>query len=289
MTMCQDDLTTAHTRRTLLRGAGLVGLSAVAAPAIGIAPAGAGPRRPHRVLVYSRTGGYRHASIPVGVATVEQLGEENGFAVEATEDPAAFTDRNLRRFTAVLFLNTTAEVMRPAGRKALRRFVLSGGGWVGVHSAADTEYDWPFYSRLLAGGRFLAHPLEQPGVVVRESARHISTAHLPRRWEIPLEEFYSFKANPRGRAKVLLSIDETTYSQDPNTTHLPSQEFPDGYEPVSGVMGDHPMSWQHRVGDGLAWYTALGHEVNLYLDPAYRKHLLGGILVASRHGRRNLR
>ena len=230
--MCQDDLTTAHTRRALLRGAGLVGLSAVAAPAIGVGPAAAGQRRPHRVLVYSRTGGYRHASIPVGVATVEQLGEENGFAVEATEDPAAFTDRNLRRFTAVLFLNTTAEVMRPAGRKALRRFVLSGGGWVGVHSAADTEYDWPFYSRLLAGGRFLAHPLEQPGVVVRESSRHISTAHLPRRWEIPLEEFYSFKANPRRGAKVLLSIDETTYSQDPNTTHLPSQEFPDGYEPV---------------------------------------------------------
>ena len=99
-----------------------------------------------------------------------QLCEENGFAVEATEDPAAFTDRNLRRFTAVLFLNTTAEVMRPAGRKALRRFVLSGGGWVGVHSAADTEYDWPFYSRLLAGGRFLAHPLEQPGRARRAAA-----------------------------------------------------------------------------------------------------------------------
>ena len=293
--MCQHDTDRAtcsqphgSTRRAVLRGAGALGLSVAAAPALGLTGAAAGPGRAHRVLVYSRTGGYRHASIPVGVATVEQLGAENGFAVEASEDPAVFTDRNLRRFTAVVFLNTTAEVMTPRGREALRRFVLDGGGWAGVHSAADTEYDWPFYTRLLAGGRFLAHPLEQPGVIVRESARHISTRHLPERWQIPLEEFYSFKANPRDRANVLLSIDESTYQQDPNTTHLPSEEYPDGYEPVSGVMGDHPMSWQHRVGDGLSWYTALGHEVNMYLDPAYRQHLLGGLLTVTRHGRRHL-
>jgi type 1 glutamine amidotransferase len=290
MTMCDHDDLGHPSRRTLLRGAGLLGLCAAAAPVLGSeAAVAAGPRRPHRVLVYSHTGGFRHASIPLGIATIEQLGSENGFEVEASEDPAVFTGRHLRRFTAVVFLNTTGTVMTPAGRKALREFVLNGGGWAGVHSAADTEYDWPFYERLLAGGYFLAHPLEQPGVVVRESSRHISTAHLPKRWQIPIEEFYSFKANPRGRAQVLLSIDESSYEQDPNTTHLPSQEYPDGYEPKSGVMGDHPMSWQHRVGDGVAWYTALGHEVNMYLDPSYRQHLLGGILTATRHGRRNLR
>jgi len=288
--MYHHDQAPASTRRALLKGAGLLGLSAAAAPVLGAAgPAAAATRRAHRVLVYSRTGGFRHASIPLGVATIEQLGSENGFAVEATEDPGVFTDRNLRRFTAVAFLNTTAEVMTPSGRKALRRFVLDGGGWVGIHSAADTEYDWPFYARLLAGGRFLCHPLEQPGVVVRESARHISTAHLPERWQLPIEEFYSFKANPRRRARVLLSIDESSYQQDPNTTYLPSESYPDGYAPVSGVMGDHPMCWQHRVGGGLSWYTALGHEVNMYLDPAYQQHLLGGILTASRHGARHLR
>ncbi len=288
MTMCEHD--SGLSRRTLLASAGLLGLSGVAAPLLGGGSAEAAVAgRAHRVLVYSHTAGFRHASIPLGIQTIEQLGAENGFAVEASEDPAVFTDRNLRRFTAVVFLNTTGSVMSPAGRRALRRFVLAGGGWVGVHSAADTEYDWPFYERLLAGAYFLAHPLEQPGVVVRESARHISTAHLPKRWQIPVEEFYSFKANPRDRSRVLLSIDESTYEQDPNTTHLPSQEFPNGYEPVSGVMGDHPMSWQHRVGEGLSWYTALGHEVNMYLDPSYRQHLLGGILTATRHGRRNLR
>jgi hypothetical protein len=286
MTMCDHAHPT--TRRALLRGAGALGLAAATAPFVGTTHATAGPRRAHRVLVYSHTTGFRHASIPVGVATIEQLGSENGFAVEASEDPAAFTDKNLGRFTAVVFLNTTAEVMTPAGRTALRRFVLAGGGWAGVHSAADTEYDWPFYTRLLAGGRFLAHPLEQPGVIVRESATHRSTAHIPERWQIPVEEFYSFTSNPRDRARVLLSIDESSYLQDPNTSHLPSQTFPDDYEPVSGVMGDHPMSWQHRVGDGLSWYTALGHEVNMYLDPTYRRHLLGGLLTVTRHGRRHL-
>ena len=289
MTMCQHDHTPATTRRTLLKRAGLLGLTAAAAPGLRLDTAAAADSgRPHRVLVYSHTGGFRHASIPVGIATIQQLGSENGFAVETSEDPGVFTVRRLARLTAVVFLNTTAEVMTPSGRDALRRFVLGGGGWVGIHSAADTEYDWPFYGRLLAGGRFLCHPLEQPGVIVRESARHISTAHLPKRWQLPIEEFYSFKANPRRKAQVLLSIDESSYLQDPNTTYLPSQDYPDNYEPVSGVMGDHPMCWQHRVGDGLAWYTALGHEVNMYLDPDYRQHILGGILTATRHGRRHL-
>lgn len=284
--MCDHDAL--PSRRSLLVGAGVAGVAALGAPLLGAEPATAAPRRRHRVLVYSRTAGFRHSSIEVGVATIEQLGEEHGFAVEASEDPAVFTERNLRRFTAVAFLNTTGEVMTPAGRQALRRFVLSGGGWVGVHSAADTEYDWPFYARLLAGGYFLAHPVQQPGVIVRESATHRSTAHLPERWTVPFEEFYSFKASPRGKAEVLLSIDESTYLQDPNTSHLPGETFPDGYEPVSGTMGDHPMCWQHRVGRGVSWYTALGHETHMYLDPSYRAHLAGGLLTATRHGRRHL-
>lgn len=280
--------TGATSRRALLCRAGLVGLSALAAPLVGAGSAEASLPRTHRVLVYSRTAGFRHASIPAGIATITQLGLENGFQVVASEEPAAFTDRNLRGFTAVVFLNTTGEVMTPSGRAALRRFVLSGGGWVGVHSAADTEYDWPFYGRLLAGAWFLCHPVEQPGVLVREAAKHVSTAHLSKRWQVPFEEFYSFRANPRRRARVLLSIDESSYEQDPNTTHLPSDDYPDGYHPVSGVMGDHPMCWQHPVGDGVSWYTALGHEVTMYADENYRRHLLGGILTATRHGRRNL-
>jgi type 1 glutamine amidotransferase len=195
-----------------------------------------------------------------------------------------FRGRNLRKYDVVVFLNTTGIVMDGKGRVALERYIRDGGGWVGIHSAADTEYDWDFYGKLLAGAWFKCHPLEQPGTIVREAAKHASTRHLPERWDIPIEEFYSFKKNPRPRTRVLLSIDESSYFQDPNTSDLPSQTYPDDYEPVSGVMGDHPMSWTHRVGDGRVWYTALGHEVNMYLDDSYRRHLRGGILSAA--GRR---
>ena len=278
------------TRRGLLTGAGAVGALGAAgvlgtvAPALAEQTTAAGARDP-RLLVFSRTAGFRHSSIEVGVETVKQLGEENGFEVVATEERGAFTRRNLDTFSAVLFLNTTGNVLLPRGRTALRDFLLSGGGWAGVHSAADTEYDWPFYTRILAGSRFLCHPVQQPGVVVRESSRHLSTKHLEERWQIPFEEFYSFTRTPRDSAKILLTIDESTYQQDPNTSQLPTEdgEIPEG---TTGVMGYHPMSWQHRVGAGLSWYTALGHEIGMYENPAYRQHLLGGLLTVIGHGSR---
>lgn len=235
-----------------------------------------------RVLVYSRTAGFRHLSIPDGIAAIEELGAEHGFAVEATEDPGVFTDDTLAGFDAVVFLNTTGEVMTDAGRAAFERFVDAGGGWIGVHSAADTEYDWGFYGELLGGAWFLSHPVQQPGTLVNEAPDQPSTAHLPERWTLPLEEFYSFQRNPRDRVRVLLSIDESTYQQDPNTSSLPSSpEFPPTFpEGQTGVMGDHPMSWCLDVGEGRGWYTALGHESYLYRLPEYRQHLLGGIRTA---------
>jgi uncharacterized protein len=237
------------------------------------------------VLVYSHTTGFRHLSIEDGVAAIEGLGVDHGFAVEHTEDPAIFTDADLARFDAVIFLNTTGDVMTDDGRAAFERYVRDGGGWVGVHSAADTEYDWPFYGELLAGAWFLSHPVQQPGVILNEAPDHASTAHLPDEWLIPFEEFYSFIANPRERTRVLLAIDEDSYLQDPNTTNLPPPEFeppePGFWDGETGVMGDHPMSWCHGVGDGVAWYTALGHESWLYYWPDYLDHLLGGILTAA--------
>ncbi len=286
--MCE----TCPSRRTVLTGAAAA-LATTALTSAGLtASAAAALRNPLRLLVFSRTTGFRHTSIETGVATVTALGAEHGFTVEATEDHKVFRTKTLRRFDAVLFLNTTGNVLDDRGRTALRRHVLDGAGWAGVHSAADTEYDWPFYTRLLAGARFLSHPLQQPGVIVRDDARHRSTRHLPERWQITFEEFYSFTANPRGQARVLLSIDESTYFPDPNTSHLPPlgglgiPGLPSESNPVSGRMGDHPMAWTHRVGDGRCWYTALGHEVAMYDDPAYRTHLAQGLLTVLRHGRR---
>lgn len=282
--MCTESScsTPALPRRALLGAALAAPAAMLAAPA-----ASALAERP-RLLVFTRTTGFRHASIETAVSTITALGAEHGFDVTATEDPTVFSRRGLATYDALAFVNTTGNILEGSQRTALERFVRSGGGWAGVHSAADTEYSNDFYTELLAGGRFLAHPLEQPGTIIRESATHRSTKHLAESWLIPIEEFYSFTSSVRGRSTVLLSIDEGSYMQDPNTSNLPTgpeQPFP-VYPGVSGVMGDHPMSWTHRVGRGLSWYTALGHEITMYYDESYTQHLLGGLITVLKHGQR---
>jgi type 1 glutamine amidotransferase len=297
---------TGLSRRGLLAAGVGAPLAAAGAADAARSTSAAGPRRPLQVggrraavLVFTRTDGFRHDSIPDAIDAITGLGRRHGFGVVATEDPDRLSPRQLERFGAVVFANTTGIVLTRDSRRALGRFVRRGGGWVGVHSAADTEYEWDFYSRLLSGGRFLAHPLQnQAGTLVREAARHPSTRHLDARWRVPLEEFYSFRTSVRGRARVLLSIDESTYAQDPNTTFLPGGLSPQPpfvspedltvRLPVTGTMGDHPMCWTRPIGRGLSWYTALGHEPALYADPTYRRHLLGGLVTAIRHGQRNL-
>lgn len=261
----------------LLAVAGLTGLAGGTAEA----EARASSQERFRVLVYSRTEGFRHASIPVAVATVRELGQEHRFGVVATEDPAAFARKRLRRFDAVIFLLTTGDVLAPRQQRNLRWFVRRGGGYVGVHSASDTEHDWPYYGKLV-GAYFKSHPIQQLGEIVREAARHPATRHLPERFTV-FDEFYSFDRNPRPQVRVLLTIDEDSYMPDPNTTHLP------GGTPSTGYMGDHPMSWCHDRFRGRAFYTALGHEPQIYLEDWFRRHLLGGILVAARQVRAGCR
>lgn len=278
--------------RSLIGRRGVLGLAAglLAAGATAGAASAVG-QRPHKVLVFTRTNGYRHASIPAAISTIADLGAAHGIGVVATEDPSVFTPATLQGFTAIVFANTVGNVLTDPGRAAIQQFVTSGGGWMGVHAAADTEYDWPFYTDLLSGGRFLCHPLiNQPATVVRESVGHLATSHLPARWSIKTpEEYYSFTANVRGTAEVLLSVDEKTYLQDPNTSLLPSPTPPYKLSKwVSGKMGDHPICWQRPIGAGFSWYTALGHEKKLYSDALYRQHLLGGLLTVSRHGREHL-
>ncbi len=291
-----------HSRRSVLRAAGVVATGAAALAVTG--RAGAATGRPQRVVIFSRTNGYRHASIPNAIAALKDLGVANGVDVVATEDPGVFTREGLRDVTAIAFASTQGNVLTNPARAAIEDFVRSGGGWMGIHAAADTEYDWPFYTELLSGGRFLCHPLmNQSGRVVREVAGHLSTAALPAVWTIPSEEFYSFKKDVRGTAQVLLRLDESSYCSFPNTALLPPPPPTDvslttlvptllteltAPRVISGKMGDHPLCWQAPVGRGLSWYTALGHEPALYADPLFRSHLLGGLLTVSRHGAANL-
>ncbi|WP_055494641.1 ThuA domain-containing protein [Streptomyces sp. TP-A0356] len=211
-----------------------------------------------RVLVFTRTTGYRHDSIPAAVAAVRGLGAGHGFDVDATEDPNAF-EADLDRYAAVVFHSTSGEVLTPAGRARLMAYTQRGG-FVGVHAAACTEYDWPYYGELL-GARFARHPAYQPGRALVEDRGHPATGHLPAVWEFT-DEWYDFLAAPRG-VRVLVSADESSYE--------------------GGGMGeDHPLVWCREEGAGRVFYTAFGHAAEAYEDPGFRAHLLGGIRWAAR-------
>jgi type 1 glutamine amidotransferase len=213
-----------------------------------------------RVLVFSKTAGFRHHSIPAGIAAIRSLGRANGFSVTATENAKDFTRKGLSRFDAVVFLSTTGDVLAQRQQRAFRSYIRQGGGWVGIHSAADTEYDWPFYGRLL-GAYFQSHSAIQPAAIDVSDRSHPSTNRLPARW-MRTDEWYNFAADPRGRVHVLATLDESTYS--------------------GGTMGaDHPIAWCHPFKGGRAWYTAGGHTTKSYAEPAFRRHLLGGILWAA--------
>jgi type 1 glutamine amidotransferase len=215
-----------------------------------------------RVLLFSRTTGFRHDSIPAAIAALTELGATNGYTAEATEDPAAFTTDNLARFRVVVFLLTTGDPVDDAGQTAFESWMAAGGNWVGVHSAADTEYNWPFYGELLGGAYFKQHPAVQPATVNVEVADHPATVGLPSPW-MRTDEWYDFQANPRATSTVLITIDESSYS--------------------GGTMGaDHPLVWAHATaGGGRAIYTEMGHTIESYADPLFRGHLAGAIRWAA--------
>jgi cytochrome c len=208
------------------------------------------------VLVFSKTTGFRHDSIPQGIAAIEGLGAEHGFAVDSTEDAERFSDAALAQYKAVVFLNTTGNILDTGEKAAFERYIRSGGGFVGIHSASDTEYEWPWYGRLV-GAWFASHPQIQPATVHIANPHHPSMKGLPALWE-RTDEWYNFRSNPRGAVQVLATLDEATYS--------------------GGAMGaDHPIAWCQEVDGGRSWYTAMGHTKESYAEPLFRFHLLGGI------------
>ncbi|HSB94656.1 MAG TPA: ThuA domain-containing protein [Flavitalea sp.] len=211
-----------------------------------------------RILVFSKTSGFRHSSIPAGKAALLKLGQENNFDVDTTENAAYFTEDSLQKYAAVVFLNTTMDVLNNYQEADFERYIQSGGGFVGVHSATDTEYDWGWYGRLV-GAYFNGHPQVQEAVIKVVDKNNPATAHLPAEWK-RTDEWYNFKKFNKD-VKVLLSIDEKSYQ--------------------GGTMNnDHPMSWYHDYDGGRAFYTELGHTDESYSDPLYLKHLLGGIQYA---------
>jgi type 1 glutamine amidotransferase len=217
-----------------------------------------------RILVFTRTAGFRHDSIPDGIAAIRALGTANGFGVDQTEELAALQDANLANYQALVFLSTTGPFLEPPQQAALVRYMLNGGGFVGIHAAADAEYDWPWYGGLI-GAYFSNHPQIQSAQVDVEDLTDPSTLGLPDPW-VRTDEWYNFQSNPRDAGvHVLLRLDETTYA--------------------GGTMGaDHPIAWYHEYGGGRAWYTAGGHTSESFADPLFMAHVLGGIQYAAAMG-----
>ena len=229
-------------------------------PADWPAPAAEPVRDGFSVLVFTRTTGYRHASITDGVAAIRRLGAANGFTMEVTEDSTQIQDAVLGRYRAVVFLSTTGDPLDQTQQAALERWVDAGGGWVGVHAAADAHYDWPWYGELV-GARFRRHPSVQQATVRVTDRDHPSTRSLPAVWT-RTDEWYDLGTNPRGHVHVLAVVDESTYQG-------------------GGMGGDHPVIWCHQQGHGRAWYTALGHTRASWSEQPFLAHILSGIRWAA--------
>jgi len=211
------------------------------------------------VLVFSKTAGFRHtAAIAAGKKYIMELGSKNNFLADTTENADVFTTTNLKKYAAVVFLCTTGNVLNEEQQKAFEEYIKAGGGFVGLHSAADTEYDWPWYGEL-NGAYFKSHPKQQEAVFNVVDQNNIATAHLPKVWK-RFDELYNFKWIGSD-LHILITIDETSYT--------------------GGANGEnHPMSWYHDFDGGRAFYTALGHDNKSFEDPLYLQHILGGIKYA---------
>lgn len=213
-----------------------------------------------KVLIFAKTAGYHHNSIAVGIPAIQKLGAENKFAVDTTTDASKFTTQNLKQYKAVIFLNTTGDVLNDEQQKVFEQYIKSGGGFMGVHAATDTEYDWPWYGNLV-GAYFGGHPAQQTATLNIVDQKTNATKHLPNPW-VRKDEWYSFKWMAQGLHELIV-IDEKSY----NINKIPPMEH-------------HPMAWYHAYDGGRAFYTELGHTDESYADPLYLQHILSGIQYA---------
>jgi type 1 glutamine amidotransferase len=219
-----------------------------------------------RVLVLTETTGFRHESIPAGVRAIQRLGRTHRFTVDTTGSSSRFTAKGLAPYDAVIFLSATGTpIAKRAEQRAFERYIQGGGGYLGIHAASDTRGKWPWYENLV-GARFTRHAPGTARATVRvEDRRSAATKDLPEEWT-RTDEWYEFDRNPRGRVRVLATVDESTYS--------------------GGTMGaDHPIAWCHRYDGGRSVYTAMGHTLQAFSERRFLAHLQGAIDMAAGRAR----
>ena len=213
-------------------------------------------REEKRILVFSKTTGYRHESIEDGKAALQKLGKENGFEVDTTEDASLFTEDNLKKYNAVVFLSTTQDVLNTVQQGDFKRYIEAGGGYVGIHAAADTEYEWPWYGKLV-GAYFMSHPRTQEATVKRVA--DFGSNPTPETWT-RTDEWYNYK-KISDAINVIYNLDETSYE--------------------GGANGEnHPIAWYQEFEGGRSFYTGLGHTRESYSDSLFLSHVLQGINYA---------
>lgn len=219
-----------------------------------------------KILVFSKTAGFRHSSIDYGIDAIKRIGSGRGFSVETSEDAGDFTTTKLSAFSLVVFMSTTGDILNDAQQAAFEKFIRSGGGFVGIHAATDTEYNWPWYGKLV-GAWFNGHPeIQQAKLNIAGSALP-GNAKLPSPW-VRTDEWYNF-GTFQSQVTPLLSIDESSYS--------------------GGTMGtNHPVAWYHDFDGGRSWYTALGHTDDSFSDESFLSHLEGGIMYAAGNAQTNV-
>jgi type 1 glutamine amidotransferase len=227
--------------------------------------------RPARVLVYTKNQVgpklYVHDNIAASVAALQKLGAENHLAVKVSDDPAAFTTANLRRFKVIVFDNSNNEILDTEEQKAaLRHYVEAGGGIVGIHSASGAMRKWPWFWNMM-GGKFARHPKLQTFTIKVKDPNNPSTAPFAASFQWT-DECY-FLTNMPPDLHILLAGDLTTLN-DPDKDKYKNPKYGD----------EIPLCWCQQFDGGREWYTALGHQKEHYADPVFAQHLLGGILWA---------
>ncbi|MFY0594655.1 ThuA domain-containing protein [Roseivirga sp.] len=222
---------------------------------------------PEKILIFSKTEGYHHNSIAKGVATISKLAAENNVLVDTTTDATYFNEKQLSEYSAVIFLSTTGDVLDHFQQADFERYIQSGGGFVGIHAAADTEYHWPWYNELV-GAYFLSHPEQQQATINILDKEHPATTMLPDQWQ-HFDEWYNYKSIAKG-LNVLMSLDENSYKGGENGKY-------------------HPISWYRSFDGGRMFYTGLGHTDETFEDSLFKDHLWGGIKYAIGQNSRNLK
>jgi len=222
-----------------------------------------------KALLVTTTRGWHHESVHAGVLAIQALGVKNFFDVVLFENPNGFTDKYLEQFQVIIFLNTTGDIFDTAQQKVMERFIQSGKGFVGIHSASDTEYDWDWYNKLV-GRMFYIHPAVQTAKlqVLDASFPGLQGFTNGRLWT---DEWYQFGPEKATDLHYILAVDETTYS--------PKADW--GAKKAEGMGKMHPLSWYHNYDGGRAFYTALGHLPAIYSDATYLNHVYAGILWAA--------